>query len=205
MRKFSQVLFIAFLPVLLFAQNTISGTVTNASTGEALPGANVVVLGTNMGAAATVDGSYTISNVPDGTFTITELAREILWNSKIPIWGKILRLLQIKSCNQNQIIEILGIDEIFLEDFPDNTMDSVPLISIINKIESVVNSVKPSVVFTHHSGDMNIDHQLTHKAVMTACRPTPELSVKEIYTFEVISSTDWGFDDNKFTPNFFVK
>ena len=47
----------------------------------------------------------------DGTFTITELAREILWNSKIPIWGKILRLLQIKSCNQNQIIEILGIDE----------------------------------------------------------------------------------------------
>ena len=71
MRKFSQVLFIAFLPVLLFAQNTISGTVTDASTGEALPGANVVVLGTNMGAAATADGSYSISNVPDGTYTIT--------------------------------------------------------------------------------------------------------------------------------------
>jgi len=52
-----------------------------------------------------------ISLNSDGTFTITELAREILWNSKIPIWGKILRLLQIKSCNQNQIIEILGIDE----------------------------------------------------------------------------------------------
>jgi len=110
--------------------------------------------------------------------------------------------LRKKALNKSG--EILGIDEIFLEDFPDNTMDSVPLISIINKIESVVNSVKPSVVFTHHSGDMNIDHQLTHKAVMTACRPTPELSVKEIYTFEVISSTDWGFDDNKFTPNFFV-
>ena len=52
-----------------------------------------------------------ISLNSDGTFTITELAREILWNSKIPIWGKILRLLQIKSCNRNQIIEILGIDE----------------------------------------------------------------------------------------------
>ena len=71
MRKFSQVLFIAFLPMLLFAQNTISGTVTDASTGEALPGANVVVLGTNMGAAATADGSYSISNIPDGTYTIT--------------------------------------------------------------------------------------------------------------------------------------
>ena len=52
-----------------------------------------------------------ISLNSDGTFTITELAREILWNSKIPLWGKILRLLQIKSCNQNQIIEILGIGE----------------------------------------------------------------------------------------------
>ena len=71
MRKFSQVLFIAFLPIFLFAQNTVSGTVTDASTGEALAGANVVVTGTSMGAAATADGSYSISNVPAGSYTIT--------------------------------------------------------------------------------------------------------------------------------------
>ena len=71
MRKFSQVLFIVFLPIFLFAQNTISGTVTDASSGEALAGANVVVVGTSMGAAATADGSYSISNVPDGSYTIT--------------------------------------------------------------------------------------------------------------------------------------
>jgi len=47
----------------------------------------------------------------DGSFSITELAREILWSSNIPIWGKILRLLQIKSCNLDQIIKILGITE----------------------------------------------------------------------------------------------
>ena len=70
MRKFSQVLFIAFLPIFLFAQNTVSGTVTDASTGEALAGANVVVTGTSMGAAATADGSYSISNVPAGSYTI---------------------------------------------------------------------------------------------------------------------------------------
>ena len=52
-----------------------------------------------------------ISLNSDGSFTITELAREILWSSNIPIWGRILRLLQIKSCNLNQIIEILAIDE----------------------------------------------------------------------------------------------
>jgi hypothetical protein len=52
-----------------------------------------------------------ISLNSDGSFSITKLAREILWSSNIPVWGRILRLLQIKSCNLNQIIEILGIPE----------------------------------------------------------------------------------------------
>jgi len=52
-----------------------------------------------------------ISLNSDGSFAITELAQEILWSSNIPIWGRILRLLQIKSCNLNQIIEIIGIPE----------------------------------------------------------------------------------------------
>ena len=52
-----------------------------------------------------------ISLNKDGSFSITELAREILWSPNIPIWARILRLLQIKSCNLNQIIEIIGISE----------------------------------------------------------------------------------------------
>ena len=53
----------------LFGQGTISGSVSDAD-GNALPGANVVVEGTTLGAAATLSGSYTV-NVPDGTYTIT--------------------------------------------------------------------------------------------------------------------------------------
>jgi hypothetical protein len=52
-----------------------------------------------------------ISLNKDGSFSITELAREILWSSNIPTWAKILRLLQIKSCDLNQIIEIIGMSE----------------------------------------------------------------------------------------------
>jgi len=47
----------------------------------------------------------------DGSFSITELAREILWSSNIPIWGKILRLLQIKSCSFNEISDIIEVPE----------------------------------------------------------------------------------------------
>ena len=52
-----------------------------------------------------------ISLNSDGSFSITQLAREILWSQNIPIWGRILRLLQIKSCTLNQIIDIIGTSE----------------------------------------------------------------------------------------------
>ena len=52
-----------------------------------------------------------ISLNSDGSFSITQLAREILWSANIPIWGRILRLLQIKSCNIDQITDILGVSE----------------------------------------------------------------------------------------------
>ena len=51
----------------LIAQITVSGTVTDASTGEALAGANVVVEGTNKGSAADANGEFTISNVSNGS------------------------------------------------------------------------------------------------------------------------------------------
>ncbi len=50
----------------LSAQMTVSGTVTDAGTGSALAGANVVVDGTNNGAAADANGAFTINNVPNG-------------------------------------------------------------------------------------------------------------------------------------------
>lgn len=50
----------------------------------------------------------------DGSFSITNVAKEILWSKNIPEWAKVLRLLQIKSCNINEIRDILNISEINL-------------------------------------------------------------------------------------------
>ena len=47
----------------------------------------------------------------NGSFSITPVAKEILWGENIPVWAKVLRLLQIKSCNIEQIIDILQISE----------------------------------------------------------------------------------------------
>ena len=58
---------------------------------------------------ATLKDRKMISLNNNGSFSITELAKEILWSKNIPTWAKILRLLQIKSCNIGQIEDILKI------------------------------------------------------------------------------------------------
>jgi LmbE family N-acetylglucosaminyl deacetylase len=102
--------------------------------------------------------------------------------------------------------KILGVKKIYTLDFPDNRFDTVPLIDIIKTIEKIKGSVKPDIVFTHHQGDLNIDHQITFKAVMTACRPTKDETVKEIYSFEIPSSTEWNAPSSLtyFMPDYFV-
>ncbi|MDP6532281.1 MAG: carboxypeptidase-like regulatory domain-containing protein, partial [Candidatus Marinimicrobia bacterium] len=65
--------FFAFLGMLtsLWAQSgSVSGTITDID-GNGLAGANVVLDGTSLGTASDANGSYSISNVPFGSYTIT--------------------------------------------------------------------------------------------------------------------------------------
>lgn len=49
---------------------SMAGTVIDEESGEPLPGANVRVQGENLGAAAAVDGTYEIDNIPEGTYNV---------------------------------------------------------------------------------------------------------------------------------------
>ena len=87
--------------------------------------------------------------------------------------------------------EILGVTNLSILDLPDNRLDSLDRLDIIKIIESHVREYQSQIVYCHHSGDVNIDHRILHEAVVTACRPLPDQSVKSIYSFEVQSSTEW--------------
>jgi LmbE family N-acetylglucosaminyl deacetylase len=102
--------------------------------------------------------------------------------------------------------EILGVKTVFFGDFLDNQMDTVALLDIIQPMESLIDKYQPDTVFTHHSGDLNIDHRRTHEAAVTACRPQPAHSVKTLLSFEIASSTEWQLPDSAplFSPNWFV-
>ena len=84
-------------------------------------------------------------------------------------------------------------------------MDSVPLLKIVKVIEKEIYLFKPSIIFTHFNGDLNIDHEITSRATLTACRPTLNHPVKSLFMFYVPSSTEWSHNKNKknFIPNWF--
>lgn len=98
--------------------------------------------------------------------------------------------------------KLLGIKKIFFYDFPDNRFDTIPFLDIVKVIEKIKNQIKPEIIFTHYEKDLNIDHQITYKAVITATRPLEKENVKEIYSFEIPSSTEWSYPLS-FSPNMF--
>jgi LmbE family N-acetylglucosaminyl deacetylase len=100
---------------------------------------------------------------------------------------------------------ILGITKTTLGAFPDNRMDSLPLLDVVKAVEAVIAEIRPDTVYTHHAGDLNVDHRVIHQAVVTATRPLPGSGLESLLFFEVPSSTEWQAQTaaTAFIPNWF--
>lgn len=96
----------------------------------------------------------------------------------------------------------LGAHELLLYDGRDQALDVMPRLALVRWVEQVIATCRPSIVYTHDAGDRNLDHRIVHDAVLTACRPVPGRPVRQLYTFEVPSSSEWG---SGFEPNTFFE
>jgi len=114
--------------------------------------------------------------------------------------------LEIHRANIKDAQQKIGYDSVSIYDFPDNRFDTVPLLDVIKVVDKEQKASRPDIIFTHHGGDVNIDHQRTFEAVVTACRPMKDELVKTIITFETPSGTEWraSSDPNHFIPNLFM-
>ncbi len=112
-------------------------------------------------------------------------------------------ILVRKNCAK-KALKILGVDKM---NFYDNRCGSLSYISQLglNKIvEKEIKDFKPKIILTHSGKDLNMDHRAIFNSVLTSTRPIDYNSVEEIYSFEILSSTEWNYDDN-FKPNYFVE
>jgi len=113
--------------------------------------------------------------------------------------------LQIHLQRARQAGALLGARNVNFAGFPDQKMDTLPLLEIIRIIELEIEKVQPKTIFTHHGGDLNIDHAITFRATLTATRPFAKCKVQAVYAYEVPSSTEWAFQkfEPRFQPNLF--
>ena len=102
--------------------------------------------------------------------------------------------------------EELGVESVRFDTFPDNQFDSVPLLNIVQSVEAWVEEIEPDIIYTHHHGDLNVDHERASRAVLTAARPLPDSSVNRVVGFETLSSSEWSVPEpsNAFQPTSFV-
>ncbi len=116
------------------------------------------------------------------------------------------RQLSHLHSNAQQAADKVRAKELVLCKLPDNRLDTVPLLEVVKVVEDLIEKFNPAVIYTHHPGDLNVDHGVVHRAVLTATRPIPGQRVREIYAFEVPSSTEWAFQrlEPSFRPSVFV-
>ena len=119
--------------------------------------------------------------------------------------GKNLSNGSLRTKQAKKIAGKLGATLFPIQKYPDCAFDSVPLLSLTKTVEEYIKEAKPDVIYTCHGGDLNIDHQRTFQAVMTAARPG-KTSVKRIYSFEVLSTTEWQAKSaaTVFLPNTYI-
>lgn len=113
---------------------------------------------------------------------------------------------QARNLAASSALDILGVQRTGNLNLPDNRLDTVPLLDIVKGVASFAETCAPDTIYTHHVGDLNIDHRIANQAVLTAFRPDPAQSVRSIYSFEVCSSTEWAFATlgEVFVPNLYV-
>lgn len=113
---------------------------------------------------------------------------------------EILKESCISSCKE------LSINKPIFCDFENQRLDKLSQIEVNKKIESFIEQIDPEIVFTHHAGDMNRDHQILYESTMVATRPKPESRIKRVFSYSAPSSTEWiPFTTGRiFAPNWFV-
>lgn len=134
------ILTLLMLSGMAFGQGgSVSGVVTDASSGEGLPGANVVLEGTTMGAATDVNGRYEISNVPAGSYVVivTYIGYQTKRVPNIAVTGG-----ASATANISLDAEALGLNAVTVSASrrPEKTLDAPASVSVVDTL-AIRNSV----------------------------------------------------------------
>ena len=97
----------------------------------------------------------------------------------------------------------LGVKKVFFYNFPAPKLDQYPSYKISIQIKKLLDQLKIDTLFVPFEGDIHTDHKIIFQASMVASRPIGDHKIKNIFSYEVLSETEWGYQS--FKPNYYVK
>lgn len=115
---------------------------------------------------------------------------------------EVLKVIQERNSFGVKALKILGVKNYHFHNLPCGRLDQVDIIEINKIIEKEIQGFKPDTIFTHSFEDTNNDHIIVHRATQMATRPGSRTFVEKVYTYEVLSSSEWRFT-HTFSPNYF--
>ncbi len=102
-------------------------------------------------------------------------------------------------------LKTIGVKNYELLNLESNRLDRYDLLDIIKIIEDRISKIRPQVIYTHYYNDLNLDHEIIARAVVTAARPLHGTTVNKILMFETLSSTEYGAGLQRYmVPNYIV-
>lgn len=114
----------------------------------------------------------------------------------------VLKTIEERNYFGIKALEKLGVRDYHFYNLPCGRLDTVPIIEINKIIENEIKTFQPDSVFTHAEKDANNDHCIVFRATIMATRPCTSVKVNNVYSFEVLSSSEWKFTDS-FKANYF--
>jgi N-acetylglucosamine malate deacetylase 1 len=119
----------------------------------------------------------------------------------------IARLREVEA----ESARMVGIAASVHHEYPNIQFNVVPHLDMVRSIEEAILRFRPEWVFTHHPGDLNVDHRVCYEATTAAVmlpqrlsRDVPPTLIKKVFLFEIPSSTDWAHAPQvSFRPNAF--
>lgn len=115
-----------------------------------------------------------------------------------------------KIIQRNEEIEkvsnLYGFKDVFLLDYPTMTLTSESILTLVPKISSIFNSVRPEILYSLNRSDAHSDHRVLSQAVMASTKSFRHPYLKKVLMYECISETEFApaFPENIFIPNYFV-
>ena len=116
--------------------------------------------------------------------------------------GDVLNVIKERNSFGVKALKLLGVENYYFYNLPCGRLDQVAIIDVNKIIEKEIQNFKPDTVFTHSFEDTNNDHIIVHRATQMATRPGSSSFVEKVYTYEVLSSSEWRFT-HTFSPNYF--